>query len=439
MSYKILSLDGGGSWAMIQAYVLNDLYPGASGHEVLRQFDMAIGNSGGSLVLAALCNNMSPQQIIHVFDDESCRKKVFSKLSFAEKMFPARNRLSLFRNIFHIGPKYKTTRKLEGLREILTKHDNLFRDGKISTPVVDTWMDELPAIIGKKDLQLIVAGFDYFRERVVFFRSNLDSNTDRFSRDKQFRITLGHAIHSSSNAPVNYFDEPASVKIERREKTEERISWFWDGGVAGFNNPVLAGLVEALTNGKGKDLSEYKILSLGTALRQRAIISDFSTSSDPVIKKVYDENKDNPYVVSATHFKFLHDIQKVAGSILSDPPDSASFIACAFLHPSLQTDSPNLVRINPCISPILVDGIYQPATVYKNDELSFKKLLDIDMDAIEDSEIELIKDLCKKFITDSDPCIPNQYIRGDRKSDRLGFGTYREAKKRWKEIQGESE
>jgi len=434
MSYKILSLDGGGSWALIQAYVLQDLYPNASGHDVLRQFDMVIGNSGGSLVLAALCNNMSPAHIIHVFEDEKCRKKVFSSLTLGEKFFPARNRLSLFRNIFHIGPKYKASRKLEGLREILTEHDLLFRNKKISTPVVDTWMDELPAIIGKKDLQLIIAGFDYFRERVVFFRSNLDSNTDRFSRDKQFRITLGHAIHSSSNAPVNYFDEPASVNIERREKNEKRTTWFWDGGVAGFNNPVLAALVEALTNGNGRNLSEYKILSIGTCLRQRAIITDFSTSTDPVIKKVYDENKFNPYVVSDTRFKFLHDVRKVAGSILSDPPDSASFIACSILHPSLQTSEPNLVRINPCITPILVDGIYQPALAYMDDESTFKKILDLDMDAVEDDEILLIKDLCMKFITDAEVCVPNQYIRGDRKTDHLGFGTYSEAKKRWREI-----
>ena len=58
MSYKILSLDGGGSWALVQARVLIDIYGDISGHELLRQFDMAIANSGGSLVLACLCNDM---------------------------------------------------------------------------------------------------------------------------------------------------------------------------------------------------------------------------------------------------------------------------------------------------------------------------------------------------------------------------------------------
>ena len=349
---------------------------------------MVIANSGGSLVLAALCNNMNMDEIIGVFENEKHRKQVFSALTLGEKLYPPRNRLSLFRSLLHIGPQYKATRKLEGLRSILTQYDELYHNKKIPVPIVDSWMDELPAIIGKKDLQLVIAGFDYFRERVGFFRSNLQSNTDRFSNNKQFRIKLGHAIHSSSNAPVNYFDEPATVNIERLEKPEKRTTWFWDGGVAGFNNPVLAGLVEAVTNGNGRDMSDYHILSLGSGLRQRAVIVDYSTSTDTKIKKVYDDNKDNPYVVSETRFKFLHDIRKISSSILSDPPDAASFITCSFLHPSLVTDKPNIVRINPCITPILDDGKYVPALAYKNEETSFRKLLDMDMDAV---EVESVK------------------------------------------------
>jgi len=42
MSYKILSLDDGGSWALVQARVLIDIYGDTNGHELLHQFDMAI-------------------------------------------------------------------------------------------------------------------------------------------------------------------------------------------------------------------------------------------------------------------------------------------------------------------------------------------------------------------------------------------------------------
>jgi uncharacterized protein len=63
MPYKILSLDGGGSWALVQASVLLDIYGDIRGHELLRQFDLAIANSGGSLVLACLCNDMKLTEV----------------------------------------------------------------------------------------------------------------------------------------------------------------------------------------------------------------------------------------------------------------------------------------------------------------------------------------------------------------------------------------
>src|ERR1044071_5572882 len=110
MSYKILSRDGGGSWALIQARVLKDIYSDISGHELLRQFDLAIGNSGGSLVLACLCNDMKLSEIINVFEDENQRKQVFSPPTFFEK-FKFQDVAALFRKITGIGPKYSAARK----------------------------------------------------------------------------------------------------------------------------------------------------------------------------------------------------------------------------------------------------------------------------------------------------------------------------------------
>ena len=50
--FRILSLDGGGSWALIEVKALIALYgAGATGHEVLSHFDLAAANSGGSIVL----------------------------------------------------------------------------------------------------------------------------------------------------------------------------------------------------------------------------------------------------------------------------------------------------------------------------------------------------------------------------------------------------
>ncbi len=85
MSYKILSLDGGGTWVLIQACILQDIYGDINGHEILKKFDMVIANSGGSLVLAALCNDMKPSKIVAVFRNQSERGKIFPRLKFYER------------------------------------------------------------------------------------------------------------------------------------------------------------------------------------------------------------------------------------------------------------------------------------------------------------------------------------------------------------------
>src|SRR5665213_1882310 len=354
MSYKILSLDGGGSWAMIQARVLKDIYGDINGHALLKQFDMVISNSGGSLVLACLCNDMKLTEIISVFEDEKLRKQVFCKLSFLEELKP-RDMMAILRNVIGIGPKYDTERKLKGLTDVLTAKDHLFKEGKIKQPIIQTTMNELPGIIGKPDLQLVIVGFDYVHERVSFFRSNMVSNTDKFT-PKYFAMSLGHAIHASSNAPVNYFDAAAITKpFIRKPKpgfndpAYSMTSWYWDGAVSGFNNPVVAGLIEAITNGiSSKDCC---ILSLGTGTGGKIILSDKVTSTDPADQLLCKINKNNELVEASTSFAFVMDIKKMATSILADPPDSATFIAYSIIDPSLSNNG-NLIRINPCYSPV---------------------------------------------------------------------------------------
>jgi patatin-like phospholipase/acyl hydrolase len=433
MPYRILSLDGGGSWALIQARVLLDIYGDIRGHELLRKFDMAIGNSGGSLVLASLCNDMKPSEIISVFMNEKQRKEVFSKLQFWEKM-KWRNIASLFTRA--IGPRYSTERKIRGLKKVLTSGDHLYHDGIISKPIVETPLDELPAIIKKETLQLLIVGFDYFKERVCFFRSHTKSNTDSFGKGKFFRVSLADAIHSSSNAPVNYFDEPAMVhfSLMGAGKKENSKTWFWDGAVSGFNNPVLAGLVEAVTN-QQLDMKEYCILSLGTGTGSAIVLTDLRHSDNPESRDTYEKNKNIPYTLTDTSPGFVKDIKKMSTSILGDPPDSATFIAYSFLDPALN-NSANLVRINPSIKPEKDSNtVYGPPAVYKNlpgGERKFQKLMELDMDAVENEQVELINELCDHFIrTDDSPSLPNQLIRGDKNGKHLGYASYKEAKAKW--------
>lgn len=52
--FRILSLDGGGSWALIQVMALQAIYSeNTTGHNVLKDFDLVAANSGGSITLGA--------------------------------------------------------------------------------------------------------------------------------------------------------------------------------------------------------------------------------------------------------------------------------------------------------------------------------------------------------------------------------------------------
>jgi patatin-like phospholipase/acyl hydrolase len=44
MAFKILSLDGGGTWALLEAMALEAIYGDLPGRQILDQFDLVTGN-----------------------------------------------------------------------------------------------------------------------------------------------------------------------------------------------------------------------------------------------------------------------------------------------------------------------------------------------------------------------------------------------------------
>ncbi len=347
-----------------------------------------------------------------------------------------------------MGPKYSAKRKLKGLRNVLS-------DAKtIEFPnIIDTHLTEIPVMIGKNYnenyIEIVIAAFDYFRERSTFFRSNANSATNRFSAKSFYNITLAHAIHASSNAPVNFYDSPAEVKVELAndliKKPEHRRNWYWDGAVAGFNNPVLAGLIEAMTNHPDVSMNQYYILSVGSGQSRKAVVTDYKYADKRQTRKIFTKNRTKPFVQSETSFKFSGDIKKISGSILDDPPDTATFMAYCILDPAFANDA-NLVRINPCITPDYNanDLSFEYPEVYKNQTAKFDALISMDMDAVSDEEVSLITDLCDKFIVSQEglPFVQNQLIRGEFNQENcskhphgyLGHASYCEAKTRWMEL-----
>lgn len=387
--FRILSLDGGGSWALIQARVLMAIFgPDMPGREVLSSFDLVAANSGGSIVAAGLAANMSPAQIDNFFLNEASRKSVFVEKWDAE----------LFRT-FGIGPRYKTDAKLVGLRKALGETG-------------DANLGDLPALIRRQSgtTHFLITSFDYDRQRAVFFRS--DPNSAARSSVSSPMPTLAEAVHASSTAPVNYFDEPATFP-----DSEDRRR-FWDGGTAGLNNPVLAAVTEALAYGKPRD--SILALAIGTGSTCLPLESD---------------DVHPPLAVTPEAPSTIDDIKKLSKTIVDDPPDAATFISHVALGQPLSSGDGNppcgnLVRLNPLIQPAKSGGEWILPQGLNQDE--FERLVKMDMDAVEQDDIDLIVKFCGLWLEDK---IPNQPIRSGRDFNcDIGHALFSVAVSHWKSL-----
>ncbi len=408
--YRILCLDGGGRWSLISVMALQKIFgERARGHDILANFDLVAANSGGSIVLGALAENMPLDQLLGLF-------------STSELLFPREPFFSLghgyhwlTRRLLQLGPKYDTRKKLSGLLELLPG----FGSVKLT---------EVPGRVQQSSGQLthfLIAGFDYDWKRVNFFRSNADSLANTSGPTE---ATLAEAIHASSTAPVNYFNAPArlpgSVSFGNR---------FWDGAVAGDNNPVLAAVTEALANGQGRIAHrDIRVLSLGTGTVLLPIVARLS-------------RQERGLVNTAAHPGLFHDVGELAGSILDDPPDSATFEAWIMLgNPVPPTPSAtllaqdlsrlaepvSLVRMNPLVRPVKdAAGHWQPPHGLKQKE--FSKLTNIDIDARVPQDVTLIVKFARAWLDDN---VPNQPIRENPYTfePRIGHTLFSEAFEAWK-------
>ncbi|MDQ0640845.1 putative acylesterase/phospholipase RssA [Pedobacter sp. W3I1] len=414
-TYRILSLDGGGSWALIQVKCLRKLFaetfnnPDPTGHEVLAEFDLVSANSGGSLVAAAMAENLKLSEIEKIFDDEKLRNRVFSRLNFFEKSL-----LASVARIFKIGAKYATKRKHIALKEILPG-------------IAQIDMMDIPAHIavnGKIKTQFLIIGYDYYRNRAELFRSDCDSMAATSVIERKLKnlrpqaatpsdcmVSLVDAIHASSTAPVNYFNEPATFMVNNKPK------YYWDGGVTGNNNPVLVAVTEAICNRAQYEIENVQVLSIGTGT-----VSQLQYDEEIPVK--YDELKAKQEAPG-----LIRDIQKMGTSILNDPPDTAAFVAYMILNPAMPAKPVDFIRMNPALRPLLVDdatGRYWdlPTGINKDE---YTKLNTMDMDAVEEDEVLLIKKLCNNWLNAEG--VPNQSIRSSSSLDCLiGHADFEAAK-----------
>ncbi len=386
---RVLSLDGGGTWALIQVKALIDLYgEQTKGRAVLRNFDLVAANSGGSLVAAGLIEDLALGALLGMFLDEGWRRIIFAELRWYEKLDP--------RRLIMPAPRFSAARKREGLRAALPQHggtklDALDLSGRNGEPV-----------------RFLFSAYDYQRDRARFLRS-WPSLAGGY-KPPFAALTLADAVHASTNAPIKYFDAPAQIEG----------SSCWDGALSGYNNPVLAAAVEALALGWRRE--DIAILSMGTG----STMLPLSGRADcGALLKAMEE----PSLVG--------DIEKATTTIIADPPDAHSFIAHLMLGGPLPTasecpsEATSIVRMNPLIQPLGDESSgWQLPPGLGCDE--FAKLVALDIAAIEQEDAGLIARFAELWIGG---VVRNQPVRGNRALEcEIGFPDYAGARAAWQDL-----
>ncbi len=394
MNYRILSLDGGGTWALIQVKALIALYgESASGQTVLEDFDLVAANSGGSIVLGGLVEDLNLGEILAFFQDQTKRESVFSPThSFGDRML---------HDLTGLGPKYSAENKLSALQNVLpTKGTN----------PLDRAAAGLRRPGSNADVHLLIVAFDYDRDRAKFFRSSQASGP-AWGTGETADVTLAEAIHASTNAPVNYFDAPAAFP--------DRPGRYWDGAISGCNNPVLAAVTEAIVIGENP--TNIAVLSIGTA--------------SVALPWPQPGQESSPYIQQIVDSGFVADLRKLATAILDDPPDVATFLAHVMTGSGVGLARPpadsRIVRMNPLISPVKNAGTWSaPGSM---SAAQFTYLANLDMDAVAQTQVDAISRYADLWVQG---VAPNQPIRmnGDTLDPELGQTTFPAALAAWNAI-----
>jgi hypothetical protein len=397
MPFRVLTLDGGGAWALIEVRTLIDLYgENATGHEVLQNFDLVAANSGGSIVLAGLVEDLPLLQIAQYFLDERNRRSIFS---------PTTKPLDAILGQIGIGPKYSASNKLPALQALLPNSGAKLLDGIMS------------GVDGPsgKPVHLLIVGFDYDLNSAVFFRSAPAGSKGDWGEGQPAEVTLAGAVHASTNAPVLFFDAPADLPNAQDE--------FWDGGITGCNNPAVIGVVEAIVLGNSPQ--NIVVLALGTGHVSLPLAAPGERSDELEMPRM----RSSP----------SGDLKKLAGAILDDPPDAATFIAHVVTSGKAALEPPaisRVVRMNPLVSPtpLMEEHEYRLPSGWTISE--FLKLAQTDMDAVAQDDIERIDRYCATWLQGN---APNQAIRAsstkfDPWGPEIGYAKFDEAKAAWSQL-----
>lgn len=388
---KILSLDGGGSWVLLQSMALREIYKdtsiGTKCGDILNHFDVIVANSGGAMMLAAMIENYDKDidEVTKLFLNESIRRSMFNKITWREN-----NLIEYIASTMKFGSKYKADKKITGIENVLKE------TGKVKLHELHN-IHKLPG-------NIVICSFDYDSSSAVFFRINQEK--DR----KKCEVTLAQAVHAACNAQVYYLNDPAKYKIHGTM----------------HHNPVLIGITEAL--GKLDDgVRNYKnlhVLSIGTG-NNLLPLKGFT---------ITDESENDALMKLVKNHRLSGSIRNMDMAIISEPLDNTNYIAHMFLGGNHKNNSePGIIRLNVLLKPVLSfdDKVWWfPAGLLPDEEQTFCDLLELDMGAINQKDMESIQKLGQWWINDK---VTNQPIRSDgwTLQSRIGYDKFSAGKNEW--------
>jgi hypothetical protein len=426
--FRVLSLDGGGTWALIQGKALGAIYgEDTDGWTILDHFDLAAANSGGSLVLAMLLKGLSPREIVALFGDRRERALIFERNAIVDRALGS---------LFGFGPRYNTSSKLAGLLDIFQRANGRWGPGFGALPLdlIAAGLNAERAQRGLGPFHFLITAFDFDAERSVFFRSDPNSAAAHF-RGAPVPSIAG-ALHAATNAPVRYFNRPAQVEFPDGSAVN-----YWDGAVGGYNNPIMAAVIEALAADPARRDS-MQVLSLGTSgTRLPVVAATWPGTATWVVRRKPLRGFDTVRVMS--------DLGKITAAMMSDRPEAAGYMAHIALGEPVATPegaavrATRIVRMSPMVQPrfsgVGEDGhaiwdayewFAEPSSV-KGKSL-FERLAKLDMDAVADGEVQDIGRLADLWLEGK---VPNQPVYSDdRFSPVMGQGWFSEALAAWKSL-----
>ena len=209
--FQILSLDGGGIRGLYSAAVLAAL-EADTGVSITESFDLVAGTSTGGIIALALGAGISPSEILEFY------------ARLGPKIFPHSRLSRTWRAVRHL---------------FRPKHDSAV----LQHALVETFGDRL---LESSRLRLVVPAFNLRDREVYLFKT---PHNIRYRRDG--RVPMWQVAMATAAAPT-YLDGCTTV---------DHVPLV-DGGVWA-NNPVVVGIVEAVTN-LGVSLDGVRALSLGT-------------------------------------------------------------------------------------------------------------------------------------------------------------------------------